>query len=101
MKIYQAIEILNRQNQLTRVIQRDLKNPFYFGKLMDILHHPYRNFQTIHITGTNGKGSVSLKTASILQKAGYQVGLYTSPHLFSFRERIQVNSQMISQEQIA
>jgi dihydrofolate synthase/folylpolyglutamate synthase len=58
---------------------------------MYILKYPCNSFRSIHITGTNGKGSVALKTAKILQNAGYRTGLYTSPHLFSFRERIQVN----------
>lgn len=52
---------------------------------MDILNHPYNAFKSIHITGTNGKGSVAIKTAKILQNAGYCTGIYTSPHLFTFR----------------
>ena len=50
--------------------------------------HPHRQFKTIHIAGTNGKGSCSHTIAAILQSAGYRVGLYTSPHLMDFRERI-------------
>ena len=53
--------------------------------------HPHRQFRTIHVGGTNGKGSVSHTLAAILQSAGYKVGLYTSPHLVDFRERIRVN----------
>ena len=53
--------------------------------------HPHRNYRTIHVAGTNGKGSTSHTLASILQAAGYKVGLYTSPHLIDFRERIRVN----------
>lgn len=56
----------------------------YFG-------HPHRSFRTIHVAGTNGKGSCSHTLAAILQSAGYRVGLYTSPHLADFRERIRVN----------
>jgi dihydrofolate synthase/folylpolyglutamate synthase len=56
---------------------------------------PHRHFRTIHIAGTNGKGSVSHMLASILQEAGYKVGLYTSPHLVDFRERIKINGNMI------
>ncbi|MBS9768736.1 MAG: bifunctional folylpolyglutamate synthase/dihydrofolate synthase, partial [Flavobacteriaceae bacterium] len=52
--------------------------------------HPHTHYKTIHIGGTNGKGSVSHLTASVLQSAGYKVGLYTSPHLKDFRERIKV-----------
>lgn len=63
-------------------------------------NHPHANFKTIHIAGTNGKGSCSHSLASILQEAGYKVGLYTSPHLVDFRERIRVNGQCISKERV-
>ena len=63
-------------------------------------HHPHRSFRTIHVAGTNGKGSVSHTLASILQCAGYKVGLYTSPHLIDFRERIRVNGEMIPRERV-
>ena len=53
--------------------------------------HPHRNYRTIHVAGTNGKGSTSHTLAAILQAAGYKVGLYTSPHLIDFRERIRIN----------
>lgn len=62
--------------------------------------HPHTKFKTIHIAGTNGKGSCSHTIASILQEAGYKVGLFTSPHLIDFRERIRVNGQMISEEYV-
>lgn len=62
--------------------------------------HPHKNFKTIHIAGTNGKGSVSHSIASILQEAGYKVGLYTSPHLIDFRERIRINGVPISEEYV-
>src|SRR3990170_7688969 len=57
---------------------------------------PHRNIKTIHVAGTNGKGSVSHMLASVLQESGYTVGLYTSPHLLDFRERIKVNGKLIS-----
>lgn len=60
--------------------------------------HPHRKFKSIHVGGTNGKGSTSHMLASILQCQGYKVGLYTSPHLVDFRERIRVNGDMISKE---
>lgn len=60
--------------------------------------HPHRAYKTIHVAGTNGKGSCSHSLASILQEAGYRVGLYTSPHLVDFRERIRVNGQPASQQ---
>jgi len=62
--------------------------------------HPHYNFRTIHIAGTNGKGSCSHTLAAILQSAGYKVGLYTSPHLVDFRERIRVNGKMIPQQRV-
>lgn len=65
----------------------------YFG-------HPHRRFQTIHVAGTNGKGSVSHMLASILQEAGYKTGLYTSPHLKDFRERIKINGEMIGEQYV-
>lgn len=61
---------------------------------------PHRNFLSIHIAGTNGKGSVSNMLASILQRAGYKVGLYTSPHLVDFRERIRINGEMIPKKEV-
>ena len=68
--------------------------------LMEHLGHPERRFRSIHVAGTNGKGSVSHLLASILGQAGYKVGLYTSPHLVDFRERIRINGTMIPQEEV-
>ena len=62
--------------------------------------HPHRKFRTIHVAGTNGKGSCSHTLAAILQSAGYKVGLYTSPHLVDFRERIRVNGEMIPRQRV-
>ena len=62
--------------------------------------HPHRQFRTIHIAGTNGKGSCSHTIAAVLQAAGYRVGLYTSPHLVDFRERIRVNGEMIPEDYV-
>lgn len=62
--------------------------------------HPHRSYRTIHVGGTNGKGSTSHTLAAILQAAGYKVGLYTSPHLVDFRERIRVNGKMIPEERV-
>lgn len=62
--------------------------------------YPHRSYKTIHIAGTNGKGSCSHTIAAILQSAGYKVGLYTSPHLIDFRERIRVNGKCISKERV-
>lgn len=68
--------------------------------LSDALGNPEKKFASIHIAGTNGKGSVTTKIASALAHKGYQVGLYTSPHISCFRERIRVNGQMIPEEKV-
>jgi dihydrofolate synthase/folylpolyglutamate synthase len=69
-------------------------------RLMDALDNPQNQYRTIHVAGTNGKGSVSHFLAAILQQAGYKVGLYTSPHLVDFGERIRVNGEMIDQQYV-
>lgn len=69
-------------------------------KLMAHLGHPEQKIKSIHIAGTNGKGSTAHMLASVLQSAGYRVGLYTSPHLLDFRERIRLNGQMISESDV-
>jgi dihydrofolate synthase / folylpolyglutamate synthase len=66
--------------------------------LCNSINNPHHKFKSIHIAGTNGKGSTSHMLASILQAAGYKTGLYTSPHIKDFRERIRINGQMIPQE---
>lgn len=68
--------------------------------LMEHLGNPHRHFRSIHIAGTNGKGSTSHLIAAALQAAGYKVGLYTSPHLVDFRERIRINGQMVPEEYV-
>jgi dihydrofolate synthase/folylpolyglutamate synthase len=68
--------------------------------LAEHLNHPEHKFKSIHIGGTNGKGSCSHMLASVFQEAGYKVGLYTSPHLKDFRERVRINGQMISKESV-
>ena len=64
--------------------------------LLDKLGDPHLKFKSIHIAGTNGKGSTAAMIASILKETGYKVGLYTSPHLFDYRERIKVDGKDIS-----
>ncbi len=68
--------------------------------LCKLLNNPEKNFKSTHIAGTNGKGSTSHLLASILQSAGYKVGLYTSPHLKDFRERIKINGEKISEQNV-
>ena len=77
--------------------EKDLTNTIAFTKH---LNHPEVKFKSIHIGGTNGKGSTSSMIASVLQEAGYKVGLYTSPHLKDYRERIKINGEMISEEYV-
>jgi len=69
--------------------------------LMGRLDKPYERFRTLHIAGTNGKGSTAAMTAAVLQAAGFRVGLYTSPHLVDFRERIRVDGKMIDEEHVS
>lgn len=69
-------------------------------ELDDFYGNPHKRFKTIHIAGTNGKGSVSHTLAAILQSAGYKVGLYTSPHLKDFSERIRINGKPISEQYV-
>lgn len=75
--------------------KKDLTNTL---KIAEHLNHPERNFKIVHVGGTNGKGSTSSLIASVLQEAGFKVGLYTSPHLVDFRERIRINGEEISKE---
>lgn len=73
------------------------KDLFNIRLLCRHLGHPENKIKTIHVAGTNGKGSVSHMLAAIFQEAGYKTGLYTSPHLYDFRERVRINGEMISQ----
>lgn len=69
-------------------------------KLDELYDYPHKKFKTIHVAGTNGKGSVSHMLASVLQSAGYKTGLYTSPHLKDFRERIRINGKMMPKQEV-
>jgi dihydrofolate synthase/folylpolyglutamate synthase len=69
-------------------------------QLCEILDHPEHKFRSVHVAGTNGKGSTSNLLASIMQEAGLKTGLYTSPHYTDFRERIKINGQMIPQDEV-
>lgn len=77
--------------------KEDLYNTY---KLDEHFGHPHRSYRTIHIAGTNGKGSCAHTLAALLQHGGYKVGLYTSPHLLDFRERIRINGKMISEDAV-
>jgi dihydrofolate synthase / folylpolyglutamate synthase len=97
MKNYpQLLEHLYSINKLGGM-KLGLKNCLDLDRL---LKNPSKAFPSIHVAGTNGKGSVSTKTAAAYEAAGYKVGLYTSPHLSSFRERIRINGRMISENEV-
>jgi len=81
------------QRQGKTAFKKDLSNTL---KLAEYLNNPENKFKSVHVAGTNGKGSTSHILASVLQEAGYKVGLYTSPHLKDFRERIKINGQEVS-----
>ncbi len=80
-----------------QAFKKDLSNTL---KLAEHLGHPENNFRSIHVAGTNGKGSVSHMLASVFQASGYKTGLYTSPHLKDFRERIRINGQVIPEANV-
>lgn len=93
--------LYNRLPMFTRIgaaaIKKDLDNTL---AMCAQLGNPQNKFKTIHVAGTNGKGSTSHMLAAVLQQAGYKTGLYTSPHLKDFRERIRINGEMVSEEYI-
>lgn len=98
-------ETLNYLYESTPMFQQVGKSAYKEGlsntyALDKHFNHPHRNFKTIHVAGTNGKGSCSHTLAAILQSAGYRVGLYTSPHLVDFRERIRVNGEPVPEEYV-
>ncbi|GAA4271408.1 folylpolyglutamate synthase/dihydrofolate synthase family protein [Aquimarina gracilis] len=85
------------QRQGASAYKIDLQNTI---QLAEYLGNPHKDFKSIHVGGTNGKGSTSHMLASILQESGYKVGLYTSPHLKDFRERIRINGKEVSREYV-
>lgn len=91
--LYSALPMFSRMG--VAALKKDLTNTFALCKE---LGDPQNNFKSIHVAGTNGKGSVSHMLAAVLQTAGYTTGLYTSPHLKDFRERIRVNGVMIEED---
>jgi len=93
--MFQQLPMFQRVGK--EAFKKDLSNTL---KLAEHLDHPENKFKSIHVAGTNGKGSVSHMIASIFQSAGYKTGLYTSPHLSDFRERIRINGRVIPQEDV-
>ena len=86
------------QNIGESAYKKDLSN---IKLICNHLNNPQDNFKSIHVGGTNGKGSCSHMLSSILQQSGLKVGLYTSPHLVDFRERIRINGEMISKDSVS
>ena len=91
--MYNALPMFQREGKAA--YKANLNNSIAFD---NYLNNPHKNYKTIHIAGTNGKGSTSHILASVLQEAGYKVGLYTSPHLKDFRERIRINGNCVKKE---
>ncbi|NNE54853.1 MAG: bifunctional folylpolyglutamate synthase/dihydrofolate synthase [Flavobacteriales bacterium] len=102
MDYYETLEYLFTQlpifqRQGPAAYKADLSNTH---KILDLLDHPEKGLKCVHIAGTNGKGSVAHMIAAVLQSQGYKTGLYTSPHLKDFRERIRINGKMIDQDAV-
>lgn len=93
--LYQLLPVFHREGK--KAYKADLKNTL---AICEHLGNPQHQFKSIHVGGTNGKGSSSHFLASILQEAGYKTGLYTSPHLKSFTERIKINGQPIPEQEV-
>src|SRR5690349_6116545 len=93
--MYNKLPMFSRMG--SAAFKKDLTNTL---TLCERLGNPQKRFKSIHVAGTNGKGSVSHMLAAIFQKAGYKTGLYTSPHLYDFRERIKLNGEMIPEETV-
>ena len=89
LPMYQNVGVSAYKKDITNIIN-----------ICNHLDNPQNKFKSVHVGGTNGKGSSSHMLSSILQESGYKVGLYTSPHLVDFRERIRVNGKMISKESV-
>jgi dihydrofolate synthase / folylpolyglutamate synthase len=91
--LYEKLPMFHRVG--AAAYKADLNNTI---KLAELLGKPHTKFRSVHVAGTNGKGSSSHMLAAILQQAGYKTGLYTSPHLVDFRERIRINGKMIPKQ---
>ncbi len=102
MNYAQTIEYLFTTTPSFQQVGADAYKPG-LERILSFCHHlgdPQKNYKTIHVAGTNGKGSVSHMLASVLQHSGYRVGLFTSPHLRDFRERMRVDGEMISERRV-
>src|SRR3989338_911129 len=102
MTYHEAIRYLESFINYEKLDSYDYKKSFKLDRMRNFAHllgDPQEGINSIHIAGTKGKGSTAAIVHSILKNAGFKVGLYTSPHLESFRERIQINDDLISEEE--
>jgi len=100
----EAVQFVYRLVNYERTVCYKYENTFKLDRvhrILKALRDPHRSFPSVHIAGTKGKGSTASMVASVLRRAGYKVGLYTSPHLISFRERIRTDGRPISEEAFA
>ena len=96
MNYEEALDYIHNTPKFSRILGNDL-----LRKLLNNLSNPEKNLKFIHIAGTNGKGSTAAMTASVLSKAGYKTGLFTSPFIERFNERIQINGNQIPDDTLA
>lgn len=94
--LYEKLPMFQRVG--ARAVKKDLTNT---QTLLENLDNPHEKFPSLHVAGTNGKGSVTHMLAAVMMKAGYKVGYYTSPHLLDFRERIRINGSLIPKDKVA
>jgi len=92
MQYNNCLQRIFRQNIYRRFAPGEKANIDAMRTLSNYFGNPHQKFKAIHITGTNGKGTVALKVARVLEKAGFKTGLYTNSHISSFRERMTINS---------
>ena len=102
MNYEETVEYLFNSTPLFQMVGAGAYKPGLENTLLldEYFNHPHRSFRTIHVAGTNGKGSTASTLAAILEKAGYKTGLYTSPHLVDFRERIRIQGEMIPKDEV-
>ena len=96
MNYQQTVNVIENKRRFGKACGREVTT-----EMLDLLNHPEKGMKILHIAGTNGKGSTAAFCSSILQSAGFKVGTFTSPHLIKFNERIMVNGQQISDEDVA
>jgi len=104
MTYREAVDYLESFIDYEKVLPDNYKGSFKLermARLLEGLGNPQKGFRSVHIAGTKGKGSTASVIASILKESGYRTGLYTSPHLISFRERISLDGELIEEEALS